>query len=387
MPVKRAITFALIAYLALRLFTSLVVLAAALITPPNPPPAPFSPAVVRDLESRGAAARLLVLPWYRWDTTHYLEIADEGYRANLENSVWPPLYPALIRLFGLVFKPSMLAALVVSNLAAVAALALLYLLAADTWNEGQAQRLVIWTVIFPSGFFLLAAYTESLFLAFSAGALLAARRRSWLWASILGTLAALTRIPGVLLAAPLLWEAWRQVRPAFKLKGAAEIVLPLSAIPLSLAMFSVFVRFNLDAPWPWSNLAAGWNLRAGWPWEGIIGNLRLMAAQQTHSVNTVSQFYDVLLALLAVFLLAAGLRRLPVSFTLYSAVLLLPALVKILDNGSLMSLLRYVLPLFPLWFTLDRLLPTRGTRFAVAAFFLFSQGVLLVLFYRWVWVA
>ena len=52
-------------------------------------------------------------------------------------------------------------------------------------------------------FFFSAVYTESLFLALSAGCFYLARRERWVWAGVLGGLAAATRSIGVLLVVPL----------------------------------------------------------------------------------------------------------------------------------------------------------------------------------------
>src|SRR5215216_42523 len=40
--------------------------------------------------------------WLRWDTNCYLLIAETGYTVHAGLTVWPPLYPLLIRLFSFV---------------------------------------------------------------------------------------------------------------------------------------------------------------------------------------------------------------------------------------------------------------------------------------------
>src|SRR5262245_29851245 len=63
----------------------------------------------------------------RWDTVCYLLIAESGYGIQAGLTGWPPLYPILIRIFALVFRPPILAALVVSGLATWLAFTLLYI--------------------------------------------------------------------------------------------------------------------------------------------------------------------------------------------------------------------------------------------------------------------
>jgi hypothetical protein len=389
MKTKRALTCALLTFLAIRILTSMGIVLASMVTPPNPPPALWDPAVVNDLEQRSEWVRLLVMPWYRWDTAHYLQIADLGYKANMENTVWPPLFPALIRLFNAALQPPLLATLVVTNLAAIGALFLLYLLVSDVWGETRAGRVLVWTAVFPTGFFLLAGYTESLFLLFAVGALLAARRHQWWLAGLAGALASLTRIPGVLLAAPILWEAWGQFRICRgreRLYNTLHALAATSLLPLSLGLFSLYVHDVLGADWPWNSLSANWHLHFAMPWTGIFGNLELMSHENL-SLNTVSQFYDAFLAIWAVILLIYGIKHIPFSFTIYAVVMIIPALTKILDNNTLMSVSRYLLPIFPLFVSQDQFFRDRGVRAFWAFFFLASQGLLLYMFYKWVWVA
>ena len=63
-------------------------------------------------------------------------------------------------------------------------------------------------LIFPTAYFLHIGYTESLFLALVLGSFLAARTDRWWLAGILGGLAALTRINGLVLIPALAAEAW-----------------------------------------------------------------------------------------------------------------------------------------------------------------------------------
>jgi Gpi18-like mannosyltransferase len=82
-------------------------------------------------------------------------------------------------------------------------------------KNGAACRLVLF--IFPTAFFLHIPYTESTFLALTVGCFLAARKRKWLLAGILGGLACLTRINGLILCFAILFEVWNERRETGKL--------------------------------------------------------------------------------------------------------------------------------------------------------------------------
>jgi hypothetical protein len=104
------------------------------------------------------------------------------------------------------------------------------------FEEEAAYRTVFYALSFPTAFFFTMVYTEGLFIGLAFGALALSKRGHWVWASILGLLAAWTRAHGAVLALPLLifWLMqinWREpVRPqmTFKwfLRGALAL-LPL----------------------------------------------------------------------------------------------------------------------------------------------------------------
>ncbi|HET7512785.1 MAG TPA: hypothetical protein VFJ88_08455, partial [Chthoniobacterales bacterium] len=62
--------------------------------------------------------------WHRWDAMHYIRLAEQGYAAvgdSRVSLVFFPLYPWLVRLTAVVTSNYMLAALIVSGAASIAA--------------------------------------------------------------------------------------------------------------------------------------------------------------------------------------------------------------------------------------------------------------------------
>jgi hypothetical protein len=137
--------------------------------------------------------------WIRWDSSYYVAIASEGYVVYDWGSTLPffPLYPMFIVILGTVM-PKPLAALVVSHLAAVVALGFLYAWIKSEVDEVTAKRAVEIALVFPTSYFLCAAYSESVFLLVATGTLLAwSRKKPWLAA--LGVVGAcLSRPPGAI---------------------------------------------------------------------------------------------------------------------------------------------------------------------------------------------
>jgi hypothetical protein len=109
--------------------------------------------------------------WQRWDALWYQKIATDWYALGDDTIHFEPLYPLLARIVAFVTGGSMvLAQLVVASLAFVVAAYLLQRLAAREVGEEPARLALLLTALFPAGFFLLAPYTESLFLALTLGA-------------------------------------------------------------------------------------------------------------------------------------------------------------------------------------------------------------------------
>ncbi len=120
---------------------------------------------------------LIFAPWQRWDTIWYNKIALEGYAADVR-VVFPPLYPFLMRLITPLTGANVTAAgLLLSSAAALASFILLYHLTRELFDERAAQRAILFLAVFPTAFFLFAAYTEATFLAFVLGAFVCARAK------------------------------------------------------------------------------------------------------------------------------------------------------------------------------------------------------------------
>ncbi len=153
--------------------------------------------------------------WSHWDGEHYVALAMGGY-LNPPDNVSPaffPLYPLLMRSFAELFGgPLSKEALSVwgpllSLLFLPFALYFLYHIALQGWGKRVAEGSVLTISVFPTTFFLNAAYTESLFLALSCGSIWAMRvRKDLLLACVLGGFAAATRNVGIFLDGALVYE-------------------------------------------------------------------------------------------------------------------------------------------------------------------------------------
>src|SRR5829696_9829262 len=121
--------------------------------------------VIKPFLSTDSFSRYFINPWFGWDTISYLGIAIMGYRPDA-SIAFMPLYPVLIRLASPLFDGNhLLAALALSTFFCIIALILMYELFAATYPQAIARDAVVLFLTFPTAFFLLAGFTESLFIA------------------------------------------------------------------------------------------------------------------------------------------------------------------------------------------------------------------------------
>ncbi|MER3515340.1 MAG: hypothetical protein C4310_13885, partial [Chloroflexota bacterium] len=132
-----------------------------------------------------------------------IKVATVGY-AGFDHSLHvQPLYPLLIRAIGtLLARDWLLASIVVANVAYLLALIYFHRLVVLDFSEDVARRSVVCLALFPTAFYFLAGYSESLLLLGSVAGFYYARRGRWAAAGVAGLLAALARWQGALLVVP-----------------------------------------------------------------------------------------------------------------------------------------------------------------------------------------
>jgi hypothetical protein len=317
--------------------------------------------------------------WSHWDGEHYVALAMGGY-LNPPDNVSPaffPLYPLLLRSFAELFGgPISKEALSVwapllSLLFLPFAFYFIYHIALDGWGERVARGTVLILAFFPTTFFLNAAYTESVFLALSAGSLWAMRvRRDLLLACILAGFAAATRNVGVFLVAPLMYE-WIKDIERFRWRG---IYLLLAPGGLLAYMGYLWMRFGdpllfYSAQESWGRQATGPLDTASRAWGSAVeGAGRLFdpglwahpsLGNVANHIAGAGNFFNVAFFVFAVVVLLAGLRDLPLSLTVYGLLLVAPATLFGTPGSPLMGTPRYVLVAFPIFIVLTLLFRNR----------------------------
>jgi hypothetical protein len=327
---------------------------------------------------RDGPAFALAGVWERWDACWYMKIATYGYEPGERSVAFFPLYPAAVWLAGaLTTLPYPVAGMVVSGLAYVVAVTGLLRLVDGSHGLLIARRTVLYLSVFPAAFFLLAPFTEALFLAGAVWALVLARDRRWLLAALCAAIAGLTRAQGLLLAIPLAWEAFL----VFRGRGIRRLAIAQagSAVVAVLAPVAAFVGYGLvarsltgETPYDAQSLWGGTEFHT--PWELVAASLGWIVER-----GDGMQAVNLAVLLGAAALLVVGARRMPMAYSLYAWPPLLLLATRI-QPTPLTSTTRYVLVLFPVFVVAALLTGHPWLRRAWLAASILALGVLATMF-------
>ncbi|MFA6511936.1 MAG: mannosyltransferase family protein [Patescibacteria group bacterium] len=270
----------------------------------------------------------------QWDSAFYLFIAEHGYNYNgegLSNIAFFPLYPMLMRISApVLFGNYALAGWLISIFSLFFALYYIKKLV-DEFHPGVSPTLVIaFLLIFPTAFFLNVVYTEALFLFLSVASLYYARKQSFALAGLIGVLAAFTRSPGFLLMIPLAIEYLRSEKK------------PLHAFPaLFLPLFAPLIYFSFHALW-YGDFFAFFKVEDAWGRALEVNSSHFAIISSAGGINLAMDIFFLLIGIAAAIFVIWKVR---LSYGIYMLAMLTLALA----TGTLLSIGRFVLVLFPIF--------------------------------------
>lgn len=371
------------------------------------------------------------LPRFIWsfgnfDGVHYLSIATNGYAAQF-TQVFFPVYPFLLRFIHLISPFSMvLNALFLSSLLFFLTMIMFYKLLRMDYGNNVSLWTVAFMLVFPTAFYFGSIYTESLFLFLVISSFYFARKNMWFYAITLAAISTGTRIVGLALIPALFIEwymqyknsswvvdTWRKILsrryhiyPSYadpdsigsKLRGVdtetnrSFFSIQRKIITLGrpeILFFSIFLSltglalYMVYLQWYYQDSLYFWHV------QGVFGAERSGSAfilfpqvivRYFKILTTVSpqlEMYwvaliEVLMSLLAIlFLVVAAVKKVRISYVIFSAI----AFMMPTFTGTLSSMPRYILILFPLYIVFARVQSIR-----LKWFLLCLSSILLVVF-------
>jgi Gpi18-like mannosyltransferase len=260
--------------------------------------------------------------WADWDAPVYITLSQHSYqRADLTNFF--PLYPLLIHIVNLALPSALLSALVVAWTGFVGAvyfyLKIIKRLFGVNDNREALRGILPW-LLFPTGVFLFAPYTEGLFGLLALGSIYFALHRNYLLTALFSLFATATHITGafvlVLVGFILLEEGGK----------LAKVVATVAAGSLGLITYMIYlqIRFHSALAFVTAQKGHGW-----------------LEDKYAHLVTELGAINMTIMALLIVAVIYWWPRR--KSFSVY---LLLFLIIPVI-GGQLGGFNRYTLMAFP----------------------------------------
>jgi hypothetical protein len=284
-----------------------------------------------------------------WDAGWYESIAREGYGPLGRQSLrFFPAVPVLthgLAWLGLGDGPALV---LLANVAAFAATAMLYVLVRRETGDPAVARRAVWVLsLVPAAFVLVMGYAESVLLVLALGCFLALRppatnpgnRPHFAVAGVLAFAAALTRPIGVLLflaVASELVRWWQRLGRTERAAGLGAVAAPF----VGLLVFLGWSKHTVGDWWAPLRVQLQGSHHGGLadPFVTLYDDARGVLH---HHVGTALHVPWVLLALA---MLLVCWRRLPAPYTLFAAATLAVAV----SGANLDSFERYALSAFPL---------------------------------------
>lgn len=394
-PDAHWLTVPLMAFLVTRLLV-LVVASLINLTPGGPSPDPRA-----DLSLGPLSA------WSRWDSIRYVSVVEDGYYyvpGGSSNIAFFPLYPFLVFLVRPLIGNTTAAGLLVNHLMFLFGLMMFYRLAYFRLNPADARRAVFYLAASPGAMFYSAAYTEGTFLLFSVSAAYFAWRRNWLPAALCAAITAVTRVQGFLtwLVVGLEWlaahdwtlttlhrpQAWRNLWRGIRRDRMSFIALVV-VMPSLLLAYLIYLGRAYGDPFVFQKAVS-----SGWAQyeigllrpvivivEAVTRELAGLPRVNAQPITSRLVFLDLAVFFGIVAMPIPVARRFGAGYALYCLLY-----VVMQTFGYLEGMFRYAAVLFPLYMVLAEWGRKPRLDRVLRVVFLVLQGLLTVLFVKWIFV-
>jgi len=288
--------------------------------------------------------------FFLWDGAWYQRILDVGYRpiaGSSQQSVnFFPLLPWTTRAVRFVVRSELAAAIFVTTVASFAVVVLVFEVMRRWKGEAVARWTIVLLLAFPTSFFLWEFYTEALFIALTAGAVLAMMKRTVWLAGALGGLAAMTRPPGILVLLVLL------VMYAEQRRGLHRDVLWLLLCAAGIGVVMLVMKQQTGSAFAFTRGSEAWGRHLAVPWTPVNTTLRAylhgtgprLGGWSGSTASALGSVRDVVATYLFLALFVVSLWR---PWPWSARILILTMTLAPIATGIVQSMSRYVLAAWP----------------------------------------
>ncbi|MGI5828491.1 MAG: hypothetical protein ACOX6V_05725 [Patescibacteria group bacterium] len=343
----------------------------------------------------------LLWSWANFDGVHYLNLAKDGYTYGASQAFFPA-YFLFIRGLTIVTQDALLSSLLISHLFFVASLWMFYKLLRLDYSKKVANRALLYLTFFPTSFYFLSAYTESLFLFLTLAVFYGIRTKRWKLAALAGIVATATKVTGVFLIPAFLYELhqnklvketvsnkYKTIITRVKIYVKSNFHLLWGIVPLiGLLAYMHFLNTRFNDPLMFVHVQESFG--AGRQTDTLIllyqvfwRYFKMFVTVDKHNPIYFTIWLEFLSTISFIALFIWGyIKKVRVSYFIYAVpALLLPTL-----TGMLSSMPRYVLVLFPGFIALS-LVENKRFQWGILAVFSLLLVICTALFTRGYWIS
>lgn len=329
----------------------------------------FSRAYVTEGKYFNISLNQLLTIWGVWDTSWYLDIAQNWYTSQTNmlgqgSLSFFPLYPLLMRLLGIAIGDFYNAGLIISNVCLIITCFYLFNLVKLDNDREVALNSIKYLFLFPTAFILSGVFSESLFLMLVIMCFYYAKKQNWMLVGLLGLLVSLSRPLGVLTFIPILYEYIKL--KGFKLQEVKPDIVYLGLFPLGLLIFSIY-NYHLTGDFlAFYHAESTWGRSLTNPIQSLIMGF---------SDRFTDSLFLAIFTIIPLILITIFYKKIGFSYWIFGVFsICLPVL-----TGNLQSSPRYALVAFPLFIIFAKLSKDKQLDQYTMIILAFVQGFLMVL--------
>lgn len=310
----------------------------------------------------------------QWDGGNYLEIAKNGY-LNKKYYAFSPLYPWFLKNLAKITNVDIvLTGLITSITSFILFIYYFHKFIATISNQNEADTTVLTFIFFPTTFFCVLVYSESIFLLLIILSFYTLLKKHYLTSIIVTALAPLARFMGVFLTLA-------NIVKFAKIDKNLALVTAFSLSILPFAAYLVILNYIFQNPLIFIEAQKSWGRFIVDPLTTIISYIISFKWFQNLSLNNA---FDLATTILFLTILILNIKKLHINVWIFSILaILIPA-----STGTLVGMPRYALVSIGTFIIVGNFLSKRKKlRLAIWSFSLALQCILAALFITGHWIA
>jgi hypothetical protein len=237
-------------------------------------------------------------------------------------------------------------------------------------------------------------YADSLLLLFSLATFWAMQSKHWNWVGVFAALAVLSKLPGLVLLAPIGWEFVAQRR-----RWLSTDILAVLAIPLVIGLWTITLRFignevaltdfsspfSIFTPILTPSFQQEFEASLVWPWQGLLLGIQAIPALWS-KVLFLKVVLDMFIVIVFTVTIPFTLRLPRFSYFVYGLGLYLMNLTLVMPSFPLADFPRRMMVAFPVFIVFGLTMTNRWGNRVVVVVGVFLSAIVSAFLLWWLWV-